>query len=108
MVDITNKTWRHRHSRKCVVMNNSSLDPDDYPWDGKLNLSALQEMRRGRAAATQFCSNFRCSIFVVSFIERCYPLLSSLRQGGVDVHPSTPCGWSDERTRKKPEPRERA
>ena len=35
MVDITNKTWRNKHSRKCVVIENSSLDPDDYPWDGK-------------------------------------------------------------------------
>ena len=47
MVDITNKTWRHRRSRKRVVTNNPSLDPDDHSWDGKLSLSALQGMRRG-------------------------------------------------------------
>ena len=34
-VDITNKTWRYKYSRKCVVMNNPSLDPGDYPWEGK-------------------------------------------------------------------------
>ena len=42
MVDRTDKTWRHGHSRKRVVVNNPSWDPDDDPWDGKPSLSALQ------------------------------------------------------------------
>ena len=54
MVDITNKTWRHRHSRKCVVMNNPSLDPDDHRWDEKLSLIALQGMRRGHPILPKF------------------------------------------------------
>ena len=34
-VDKTHQTWKQVHARKCVVINNPSLEPDDYPWDGR-------------------------------------------------------------------------
>ena len=36
MVDYGQVTHNGQHSQKCVVTNNRNLDPDRYPWEGKV------------------------------------------------------------------------